>query len=99
MSHVIAPSTADGAYHYYKKISFQLYFITQEVNYYYTSCIGIPVLQPFWLALLFQKKNIKQLPVNLVALKEGLSSLLVPSQEVLFGTNLYVFTFCPKKYF
>ncbi|CAA7408328.1 unnamed protein product [Spirodela intermedia] len=63
MSHVIAPSTADGAYHYYKKISFQLYFITQE-------------------------KNIKQLPVNLVALKEGLSSLLWPSQEVLFGTNL-----------
>ncbi|CAN6485674.1 unnamed protein product [Victoria cruziana] len=30
MRHVISPSTADGAYHHYEKISFQLYFITQE---------------------------------------------------------------------
>lgn len=30
LRHVIAPSMADGAYHYYEKISFQLYFITQE---------------------------------------------------------------------
>ncbi|KAL6977935.1 hypothetical protein U1Q18_026721 [Sarracenia purpurea var. burkii] len=30
MRHIIAPSTADGAYHYYEKISFQLFFITQE---------------------------------------------------------------------
>lgn len=30
MKHVIAPSVADGAYHYYDKIAFQLFFITQE---------------------------------------------------------------------
>ncbi|XP_072991194.1 uncharacterized protein [Typha latifolia] len=30
MRHIIAPSVSDGAYHYYEKISFQLYFITQE---------------------------------------------------------------------
>lgn len=32
MRHIIAPSVSDGAYHYYEKISFQLYFITQEVK-------------------------------------------------------------------
>lgn len=31
MRHIIAPSVADGAYHYYEKISFQLFFVTQEV--------------------------------------------------------------------
>lgn len=30
LRHIIAPSVADGAYHYYEKISFQLYFITNE---------------------------------------------------------------------
>ncbi|ONK82052.1 uncharacterized protein A4U43_C01F35630 [Asparagus officinalis] len=30
LRHVIAPSVADGAYHYYEKITFQLYFITEE---------------------------------------------------------------------
>lgn len=31
MRHIMAPSIADRAYHYYQKISFQLYFISQEV--------------------------------------------------------------------
>lgn len=31
MRHIISPSLADGAFHYYEKISFQLFFITQEV--------------------------------------------------------------------
>ncbi|MQM08909.1 hypothetical protein Taro_041765 [Colocasia esculenta] len=65
MRHVIAPSVADGAYHYYETISFQLFFITQE-----------------------KVRNMKQLPVNLMALEEGLSSLLVPSQKVLFSSQL-----------
>ncbi|RYR57724.1 hypothetical protein Ahy_A05g023431 isoform B [Arachis hypogaea] len=30
MRHIISPSIADGAFHYYEKISFQLFFITQE---------------------------------------------------------------------
>ncbi|XP_041017361.1 uncharacterized protein LOC121259709 [Juglans microcarpa x Juglans regia] len=30
MRHVISPSIADGAFHHYEKISFQLFFITQE---------------------------------------------------------------------
>lgn len=31
MRHIVSPSISDGAFHYYEKISFQLYFITQEV--------------------------------------------------------------------
>lgn len=30
MRHIISPSLADGAFHYYEKLSFQLFFITQE---------------------------------------------------------------------
>ncbi|KAK1549687.1 hypothetical protein Q3G72_006205 [Acer saccharum] len=30
MRHIISPSIADGAFHYYETISFQLFFITQE---------------------------------------------------------------------
>ncbi|KAL6508489.1 hypothetical protein OROHE_021622 [Orobanche hederae] len=30
LRHIISPSLADGAFHYYEKISFQLFFITQE---------------------------------------------------------------------
>ncbi|KAF3973771.1 hypothetical protein CMV_002823 [Castanea mollissima] len=30
MRNIISPSIADGAFHHYEKISFQLYFITQE---------------------------------------------------------------------
>ena len=33
MRHVISPSIAEGAFHYYEKISFQLFFVTQEVCY------------------------------------------------------------------
>ncbi|URE06439.1 hypothetical protein MUK42_20614 [Musa troglodytarum] len=63
--HIIAPSVADRAYHYYQKISFQIYFITQE-----------------------KIRNIKQLPVNLMSLKDGLSSLLLASQSVMFSEHL-----------
>ena len=31
MRHLAAPSTADGAYHFYQKISFHIYLITQQV--------------------------------------------------------------------
>ncbi|CAJ1951653.1 unnamed protein product [Sphenostylis stenocarpa] len=30
MRHIVSPSVADGAFHYYEKISFQLFFVTQE---------------------------------------------------------------------
>ncbi|KAH7437926.1 hypothetical protein KP509_05G095700 [Ceratopteris richardii] len=30
MKHVVTPSTADGAFHYYEKLHFQIYIITQE---------------------------------------------------------------------
>lgn len=33
MRHIVSPSLAEGAFHYYEKISFQLFFITQEVCY------------------------------------------------------------------
>ncbi|KAF5748625.1 hypothetical protein HS088_TW04G00583 [Tripterygium wilfordii] len=65
MRHMISPSIADGAFHYYEKISFQLFFITQE-----------------------KVRNIKQLPVDLNALMDGLSSLLLPSQKAIFGQQM-----------
>ncbi|KAH0459721.1 hypothetical protein IEQ34_012535 [Dendrobium chrysotoxum] len=65
MRHVVAPSMADGAYHYYEKISFQIYFITQE-----------------------KVRNMKKLPVNLKALTDGLSSLSVAFQKVMFSQHL-----------
>ncbi|XP_058068630.1 uncharacterized protein LOC131217681 isoform X3 [Magnolia sinica] len=65
MRHIISPSVADGAFHYYEKISFQLFFITQE-----------------------KVKHAKNVPVELKALMDGLSSLLVPSQKVMFSTHM-----------
>lgn len=34
-------------------------------------------------------RNIKQLPVDLKALMEGLSSLVLPSQKVMFSPHMY----------
>lgn len=90
LRHVIAPSVADGAYHYYEKISFQLYFITQEVLIHF---LFLPALSNFRVSshcyCLFQKvRNIKKLPVNLRALTDALSSLSAPSQSVMFSQHL-----------
>ncbi|XP_044471632.1 uncharacterized protein LOC123200512 isoform X2 [Mangifera indica] len=65
MRHIISPSIADGAFHYYEKISFQLFFVTQE-----------------------KVSNVKQLPVDLKAVMEGLSSLLLPSQRPTFSPHM-----------
>nr|XP_023889678.1 uncharacterized protein LOC112001731 [Quercus suber] len=65
MRHIISPSIADGAFHHYEKISFQLYFITQE-----------------------KVRNIKLLPVDLKAINDGLSSLLLPSQKAMFSQHM-----------
>ncbi|CAN1177448.1 hypothetical protein LINPERHAP2_LOCUS33104 [Linum perenne] len=65
MRHIISPSIADGAFHYYEKISFQLFFITHE-----------------------KVRNIKHLPVDLNAIMDGLSSLLLPSQKPMFSPNM-----------
>ncbi|KAF7813943.1 uncharacterized protein G2W53_034919 [Senna tora] len=65
MRHIVSPSLADGAFHYYEKISFQLFFITQE-----------------------KVRHIKQLPVDLKAIMDGLSSLLVPSQKPMFSQHM-----------
>ncbi|KAH0651833.1 hypothetical protein KY290_032740 [Solanum tuberosum] len=65
MRHIISPSLADGAFHYYEKISFQLFFITQE-----------------------KFRNIKQLPVDLKTIMNGLSSLVLSSQEVMFTPHM-----------
>ncbi|XP_078166065.1 uncharacterized protein LOC144560694 isoform X1 [Carex rostrata] len=65
LRHVIAPSVSDRPYHYYEKISFQLYFITQK-----------------------RVRSVNQLPVNLNVLKEGLNSLVLPSQTPLFTPHL-----------
>lgn len=64
LRHIISPSLSDGAFHYYEKISFQLFFITQE-----------------------RVKNVKQLPVDLKSLMDGLSSLVLPSQKVMFSQH------------
>ncbi|KAI3929132.1 hypothetical protein MKX01_006368 [Papaver californicum] len=65
MRHIISPSTADGSYHHYEKISFQLFFITQE-----------------------KVRHMKQLPVDLKAIMDGLSSLLLPSQKIMFSPQM-----------
>ncbi|XP_056174780.1 uncharacterized protein LOC115689447 [Syzygium oleosum] len=65
MRHIISPSMADGAFHYYEKISFQLFFITQE-----------------------KVRHVKKLPVDLTALMDGLSSLLLPSQKPMFSQHM-----------
>ncbi|XP_074285242.1 uncharacterized protein LOC141610855 [Silene latifolia] len=65
MKHIIAPSVADGAFHFYDQISYQLFFITQD-----------------------KIRSIKQLPVDLKALMEGLSSLSLPSQKVMFSQHM-----------
>ncbi|XP_019438758.1 PREDICTED: uncharacterized protein LOC109344415 [Lupinus angustifolius] len=65
MRHIVSPSVADGAFHYYEKISFQLFFITQE-----------------------KVRDIKYLPVDMKAIMEGLSSLMVPSQKPMFSPHM-----------
>lgn len=102
MRHIISPSVSDGAYHFYEKISFQLYFITQEVYHSLISsfwCLRmlfgtvnmVKLVPSFTVVLLFQKvRHAKQLPVQLKPLKEGLSSLLVPPQKVVFSQHMYV---------
>ncbi|CAM0953876.1 unnamed protein product [Alopecurus aequalis] len=65
MRHVIAPSVSHRSYHYYEKLSFQLYFVTQE-----------------------NVRSIKQLPVNVKSITEGLSSLLLPSQKLMFTQHV-----------
>ncbi|XP_057806569.1 uncharacterized protein LOC131021402 isoform X1 [Salvia miltiorrhiza] len=65
LRHIISPSLADGAFHYYEKISFQLFFVTQE-----------------------KVRHIKQLPVDLESLTHGLSSLVLPSQQVHFSQHM-----------
>nr|KYP61322.1 hypothetical protein KK1_015809 [Cajanus cajan] len=65
MRHIVSPSIADGAFHYYEKISFQLFFMTQE-----------------------KVRHIKQLPVDMKAIMDGLSSLMVPSQKSMFSPHL-----------
>ncbi|XP_062163765.1 uncharacterized protein LOC133870619 isoform X1 [Alnus glutinosa] len=65
MRHIITPSISDGAFHHYEKISFQLFFITQE-----------------------KVRNVKQLPVDLEAIKDGLSSLLLPSQKAMISEHM-----------
>ncbi|XP_048494940.1 uncharacterized protein LOC104886808 isoform X2 [Beta vulgaris subsp. vulgaris] len=65
MRHIIAPSVADGRFHFYEQISYQLFFVTQE-----------------------KVRHVKHLPVDLKALMEGLSSLLLPSQKVMFSQHM-----------
>lgn len=65
LRHMVSPSLADGAFHYYEKISFQLFFITQE-----------------------KVRHVKQLPLDLKSLMDGLSSLVLPSQKVMFSPHL-----------
>ncbi|KAG6384846.1 hypothetical protein SASPL_153665 [Salvia splendens] len=66
LRHIISPSLAEGAFHYYEKISFQLFFVTQE-----------------------KVRHVKQLPVDLDSLTHGLSSLVLPSQQVHFSQHIF----------
>lgn len=45
------------------------------------------------LQLFLQKvRDIKHLPVDMKAIMEGLSSLMVPSQKPMFSPHMYAFT-------
>ena len=50
MRHIISPSLSDGAFHYFEKISFQLFFITQEVW-----SIFLNIRKDHWYILKFSK--------------------------------------------
>lgn len=103
MRHIISPSIAEGAYHYHEKISFQLFMITPEVGYLLISSdsfihyIIIMLIHCYFVA---QKvRNIKQLPVDLKAFMDGLSSLVLPSQKVMFSPHMYVVLICSIQFF
>lgn len=91
MRHVISPSIAEGAFHYYEKISFQLFFITQEVY-----CVSWTITEASTLIgysyhvinFMQRFRRVDQLPVDLDALKNGLSSLLLPSQKFSFSPHM-----------
>lgn len=42
-------------------------------------------------------RNIKQLPVDLKTIMNGLSSLVLSSQEVMFSPHMYVFIHDPSR--
>jgi hypothetical protein len=65
MRHIITPSIADGAFHHYDKISFQLFFITEE-----------------------KVRSVNQLGVDLKAIREGLSAIVLPSQKAMFAPHM-----------
>lgn len=51
---------------------------------------------PSFMVLLFQKvRDVKQLPVELKPLMDGLTSLLMPSQKVMFSQHMYVLWLLP----
>lgn len=90
MKHVIAPSVSHRAHHYYEKLSFQLYFVTQEVNslllYMYT-LNQRPHIGSF---LNLQKvRSIKQLPVNVKSITDSLNSVLLRHQKSMFSQQMY----------
>lgn len=95
MRHVVAPSVSHRAYHYYEKLSFQLYFVTQEVAIVFLLLIfpiSIKLLTPCIVLFLIQKvRTIKQLPINVKSIRDGLSSLLLPSQKSMFTQHMYVY--------
>lgn len=103
MRHIIAPSIADGAYHYYEKVSFQLFFITQEVYMdnpisCYKFCFQYINYQ-HW-PLMQKLRNIRQLPLDLAAVKDSLLTLIVPTQKVMFSQTLYAsFSFLLNVYY
>nr|XP_023903345.1 uncharacterized protein LOC112015202 [Quercus suber] len=73
MRHIISPSIADGAFHHFEKISFQLYFITQE-----------------------KVRNIELFPVDLKAINDGLSSMLLDNTHKTTIQVIYICQTEPK---
>lgn len=57
MRHIISPSIADGAYHYYERISFQLFLITPQVIFCSDSWRAHSIRARFELTFLLKGKN------------------------------------------
>lgn len=72
LRHIISPSTSDGAFHYYEKISFQLFFITQEVCFVGRRLLYIGYLEtnkPSSFLLFFPRRELKMSSSCLLILK------------------------------
>ncbi|KAJ7540824.1 hypothetical protein O6H91_10G032800 [Diphasiastrum complanatum] len=71
MKHVITPSTSDGAYHYYEKINFQLYIVTEEkLKHPSLLPLDLPTLKEALSSLIIDSAQRLQFGIHMLSLSE-----------------------------